>query len=443
MPAETVKAAFFGPLLRTLVAPAIVAVSVAFWWSSTRAMPEPPPMLDQALLRLTDNTEFNPPDETPEVLPWEHYTVQPGDSVVNLWIDQWQLPKNTLYQLIYDTDQGDLLNHLSPGQHLEWQANSDGDLLTLRLWQPGETQGYQWDWHGDAVTGEPLHQARTVHQVQIAGRVQTSLSVALAQHPALAGSAGSIAAQMAELLPLSRKARKGDRFSVLVDMERLQGNDKVYSAKLMGFDYQGKQIQVTAARFDDGRFYTPDGKSLLPSFWRYPFVNHHFRISSPFDLHRLHPVTGRIAPHYGTDFAMPTGTKVEAPADGVVRRVVHHNRFAGNYIVIDHGDGYSTRYLHLSKIEVHAGEVVHQGEVIALSGNTGRTTGPHLHYELRMNGRPVNAMKVALPTKGKLHPDELKRFRNEYASYFKLPAGSGVNAVAVVQVPHHKTATGG
>lgn len=399
-------------------------------------------MLDQALLRLTDNTEFNPPDATPQALPWEHYTIKPGDSVVNLWIDQWQLPKDTLYQLLYHADQGNRLNHLSPGQHLEWQANSDGDLLTLRLWQRDQTQGYQWDLHGDAITGEPLHQARTVHQVQIAGRIQSSLSAALAGYPSLAGSAGSIGAQMAELLPLSKKARKGDRFSVLVDVERLQGSHKAYSAKLMGFDYQGKRLQVAAARFDDDRFYTPGGKSLLPSFWRYPFHHHHYRISSPFNLHRLHPVTGRISPHYGTDFAMPTGTPVDTPADGVVHKVVHHDRLAGNYVVIDHGDGYQTEYLHLSKTEVHRGDTVHQGEVIGLSGNTGRTTGPHLHYEMRMNGRPVNSMKVSLPTKGQLHHDELKRFRNEYASYFKLSPSGSESGVTVAQAGHDNSAGG-
>lgn len=438
MPESSDKAPFLRGFKRYLLAPAIVAISVGFWWSSTRAMPEPPPMLDQALLRLTDNTEFNPPEQT-TVLPWEHYTIKPGDSVVSLWIDQWQLPKDTLYQLLYHTDQGDKLNHLGPGEHLEWQANSDGQLLALRLWQPDETQGYEWNLSGDRITGKPLHQARIVHQVQIAGRIQTSLAAALSGYPSLAGSAGSIAAQMAQLLPLTKKARKGDHFSVLVDVDRLQGSDKAYSVKLMGFDYQGKQIQVAAARFDDDRFYTPNGKSLLPSFWRYPF-HHHYRISSPFNLHRVHPVTGRIEPHYGTDFAMPVGTPVDSPADGVVRRIVRHNRFAGNYVVIDHGDGYSTRYLHLSKIKVHPGETVHQGEVIGLSGNTGRTTGPHLHYEVRINGRPVNAMKVSLPTKGRLHHKELEQFRSEYASYFKLDNG-GENGTTVAAAGNRRAAS--
>lgn len=442
MPADTVKAPFMGPFLRSLAAPAMVAIAVAFWWSSTRAMPEPPPMLDQALLRLTDNTEFNPPEKA-VLLPWEHYTVKTGDSVVNLWIDRWQLPEDTLYQVLYHSDHGKMLNHLSPGQHLEWRANSDGQVLTLRLWQSGEVKGYQWNLQGDTIIGKPLHKARTLHQVQVAGRVETSLSAALASSPSLAGCAGRIATQMAALLPFASKARKGDRFSVLVEMERIKGSNAIYSAKLMGFDYQGKRLDVAAARYDDGRFYRLDGKSLLPSFWRYPFEGHQYRISSPFDLHRLHPVTGRVSPHYGTDFAMPVGTVVEAPADGVVRRVVHGSRYAGNFIVIDHGDGYSTRYLHLSKIEVSPGEAVHQGEEIGLSGNTGRTTGPHLHYELRMNGRPVNAMKVALPTKGQLHKDELKRFRNEYASYFKLPDSGSVAGTTVARVTADDGRAGG
>ena len=403
-----------------LLPPLLIALSVAFWWRY-HPRPEPPPMTDQALLRLAADTDFHNLDPTPAPLPWEHYTIQQGDLLTHLWKEQWQLPTATLYRLIEDADQGQRLNRLRPGQHLEWRADSDGRLLALRLWE-SDAEGYQWDLDGDAIHGQVLEKERASHRVRVAGIVRTSLAAALAGQPALAGAAGSVSAQLAELLPLSRQARRGDRFSLLVDVERLDGGERAYSAKLMGFDYQGARLQASAARFDDDRFYRPDGTSLLPSFWRHPFAeSHHYRISSPFNLHRHHPITGRISPHYGTDFAMPTGSPVAAPADGVVRRVTH-GLLAGNYVVLDHGNGYRTRYMHLSKVRVHPGDTVRQGQVIALSGNTGRSTGPHLHYELRMNGRPVNAMKVPLPTKGQLASDELTRFRNKYAAYFDFPA---------------------
>lgn len=437
MPSTTVKTASWGSTFKPLLAPAMVAVALAFWWAA-RPLPEPPPMLDQALMRLTGNTEFHTLDYDPQRLPWEHYTIEPGDSLANLWNDQWQLPKKTLYLLLNSPDHGELLSRLRPGQHLEWQADSRGQLLSLRLWR-GEGRGYQWHLDGDAISGEPLYLTRTLHEVSIAGRIDSSLAAALADDPSLGGSGSSIARQMAELLPLEKKARHGDHFSVMVEVERLGDHDTAYSAKLMGFDYQGAKIQVAAARFDDDRFYTPSGESLLPSFWRYPFQQR-YPISSAFNPNRLHPITGRVSAHLGTDFAMPVGTAVEAPADGVVKKVVHHP-LAGNYLVLDHGDGYQTRYLHLSKVKVRRGDTVHQGQAIAYSGNTGRSTGPHLHYELRMNGRPVNAMAVSLPVKGKLQHDELKRFQNRYAGYFKLDRDDQSGGTAVAQ--QSKQSSGG
>ena len=135
----------------------------------------------------------------------------------------------------------------------------------------------------------------------------------------------------------------------------------------------------------------------------------HWRISSPFDPNRRHPVTGRIAPHNGTDFAAPIGTPVEATGDGVVTMIRHHP-YAGNYVVIKHDSTYTTRYLHLSKILVHKGQKVSRGERIALSGMTGRVTGPHLHYELIVRGHPVNAMTAKIPMATSVPKQEMSVF---------------------------------
>jgi murein DD-endopeptidase len=128
---------------------------------------------------------------------------------------------------------------------------------------------------------------------------------------------------------------------------------------------------------------------------RYP-TERKFRLSSPFNPNRKHPVTGRVRPHNGTDFATPIGTPILATGDGVVTRVQNHP-YAGLYIVIEHGQKYRTRYLHLSKSLVSKGQTVSRGQKIALSGNSGRSTGPHLHYELHISGRPVDAMRAPIP----------------------------------------------
>ena len=115
------------------------------------------------------------------------------------------------------------------------------------------------------------------------------------------------------------------------------------------------------------------------------------RLTSTFGGRR-DPITGRSSSHSGTDWAVPKGTAVYASSGGTVTKASWGGSY-GNVIFIKHPDGRETRYAHLSKILVSNGQTVKQGQKIALSGNTGRSTGPHLHFEIRINGSPVNALK--------------------------------------------------
>jgi murein DD-endopeptidase len=169
---------------------------------------------------------------------------------------------------------------------------------------------------------------------------------------------------------------------------------------------------------DDGRYYDKQGKSLARAFTRTP-LSQKYRVSSPFNPKRVHPVTGRVGPHNGTDFATPTGTKVLSTGDGVVTRIGNHP-FAGRYIDIDHGGTYKTRYLHLQRILVSRGESIRRGQTIALSGNTGRSTGPHLHFELHINGRPVDPMKANIPMAQSISKSEESAFAKRVTKQLAL-----------------------
>ena len=151
-------------------------------------------------------------------------------------------------------------------------------------------------------------------------------------------------------------------------------------------------------------------------FRRFPLTGE-IKINSNFNPHRRHPVTKRIAPHNGVDFKAPVGTPVYAPADGEVT-FSGYQRAAGYYVIIKHQSNYSTVYMHLSKSEVKRGQMVRVGQIIARSGNTGRTTGPHLHYEIRVNDRPVNPLKVKLPTA--THPNLAREQREMFANNVKI-----------------------
>lgn len=393
---------FFGSL--------ILVTGLALYFTSNQQPIElePPPDMSQVLEAL-EATDFHnaliPPLAPPP--DWEQYTLQPGDRLSLLWADKWHLPLATLYNLLDNKEGKRLLNRIQPGQHVEWLASRDGQLLALRLWQ-SRAEGSEWLRESQGFSFKNLTSQREVKLIRLTGTLKGVLVNSLENMPEIAGQEGAIATALDRHLPLRRDARDGDTFNLLIEQEWLSNDPTPYSTRLIAFDYTGDRMQVRAARHRDGRFYTPKGVSLIPPFDRLPLAQRP-RISSSFNLNRRHPITGRLQPHYGTDFAVSTGTHVRSPADGrIIRRAWHP--FGGNYVVIDHGQGFETRYLHLQRSQVSRGQDVKRGQLIGQTGNTGRSTGPHLHYELHINGRPVDAMRAELPSVEKLDGRELKDF---------------------------------
>jgi murein DD-endopeptidase MepM/ murein hydrolase activator NlpD len=142
----------------------------------------------------------------------------------------------------------------------------------------------------------------------------------------------------------------------------------------------------------DGKpgYFDPFGRSLEEHAWSGPLAGPH-RITSPFGSRRFHPILHRVLPHLGVDIAAPRGMDVHATADGVVVDAGWHGGY-GNLVEVQHPNGYSTRYAHLSAILVRPGRMVRQGEVLGRVGMTGLATGPHLHYEVRRGGRAVDPL---------------------------------------------------
>lgn len=192
-----------------------------------------------------------------------------------------------------------------------------------------------------------------------------------------------------------KKLKNGDKFAILISREYL-GNELTGQGNVEGIHIINQGKSYYAIQAENGRYYNHQGETLGKGFARVP-LQRQAKISSQFNPARKHPVTGRIAPHKGVDFSMPIGTPIIAPADGVVEKIAYQAGGAGRYIMLRHGRQYQTVYMHLSKTLVKVGQTVKRGERIALSGNTGRSTGPHLHYEFHINGRPVNPMTVKLP----------------------------------------------
>lgn len=213
--------------------------------------------------------------------------------------------------------------------------------------------------------------------------------------------------------------RQGDYFKVVyeelfLDGEKI-GNGSIIAAEFINQGEKFQAIRYTNTR-DETSYYTPDGKSMRKEFLRAPLDFR--RISSNFNPRRLHPVSKRIKPHRGIDYAAATGTPVWSSGNG---RVIAsgYNKANGNYVFIQHGNNIQTKYLHLSKRFVKKGQKVRQKQKIGSVGATGLVTGPHLHYEFLMNGVHRNPRTIInrLPKARAIGSGELARFLSNTRQY--------------------------
>ncbi|WP_084183270.1 OapA family protein [Nevskia soli] len=240
-------------------------------------------------------------------------------------------------------------------------------------------------------------------------------------------------------IDFAQDLQEGDRFSVVYE-ELYKDGKKLRDGDILAAEFSNNGKTYRAVRFvaPDGTkaYYTPAGLSLRKAFIRTPVD--FTRISSGFTLHRWHPILNRMRAHTGTDYAAPIGTPVHASGNGKVEFVGQKGGY-GNVVVLRHGNQYETIYGHLSRFQkgLHAGATVQQGQVIAFVGMTGLATGPHLHYEFRINGMPVNPEKITLPRAMPLEPRTLAQFRSSsaplVAALDSMDAKQGVAEATTVQ----------
>ncbi|WLD58252.1 peptidoglycan DD-metalloendopeptidase family protein [Salinispirillum sp. LH 10-3-1] len=392
----------------------VVAVAAFFTPSSADGTAQPPE--DQlAMILAPEALSLQPPLGLPG--PTEmRYTVQSGDTLSTIF-DRLGLGQTVMYQILGADEAILALDTIRPGQTL-WMRFSPENLAleemelfihagnrilyrrvndTLFEYEELITDG---EWHNELVSGE-------IAGIFYLSAQRAGLSIA---------ETATVTSIFQDRLDFARSIQAGDRFQVVRSVQYVDGEPtgqtRIESARI-----QRRNQEHSAFLFSDGRYYDSEGQSLARAFMRLP-MSRQYRISSSFNPRRVHPVTGRIAPHNGTDFAMPIGTPVLTTGDGVVTRVGNHP-FAGRYVEIQHGGQYKTRYLHLDRVLVNRGQTVTRGQRIALSGNTGRSTGPHLHFELHVNGRPVNPMTANIPLAQSVpdedYPEFLKRVEEQIA----------------------------
>lgn len=343
-----------------------------------------------------------------EPTPILEHVITNGDTLSKLF-EMAGIDQKTMYKVLEADLDVLALDTLMPGNRIQFWDDNQGNLAKMELYfnpahQVVFTRYDDGTYEVKDINLEGIWQNRIV-----GGEINGSFYVS-------AKTAGLSAAEIAKVenllkskLNFSRELRAGDRFSVLMNDQFIAG-ETTGNSNLEGIQIHTGRRDITAFQHLDGNYYDEKGQSLAPAFQRVP-LSKNYRMTSRFNPSRKHPITGRVRPHNGTDYATPVGTPVLAPGEGVVSLVTNH-AFAGKYIVIEHDNKVRTRYLHLSAFKVKKGQRVKRGQVIALSGNTGASTGPHLHYEFHVKGRPVDSMKANIAEATVLPKKDLSEFHS-------------------------------
>ncbi len=213
-------------------------------------------------------------------------------------------------------------------------------------------------------------------------------------------------------IDFQRDIRKGDEFEVMYEKYVDDTNKFIQTGKILYAYLKVNNQKIKLYRFEskkDFDFYDEKGKSISKALMKTPING--ARLSSPFGS-RKHPILGFTKHHNGTDFAAPTGTPIMASGSGTVIKAGWCGN-GGNCVRIRHNSSYTTGYGHLSKFATKTGRRVRQGQVIGYVGNTGMSTGPHLHYTVKYNGKFINSQKLKLPSGKILKGEERKLFEIE------------------------------
>lgn len=337
-----------------------------------------------------------------------------GDTVAALLSRLGMQDEQAFAFLRQQPDTQPLFRQLRPGKVVTARTSESGELLALTfpLNGPKDSALVVEKRDGKLQAGEQA-QALNPQVVMRSGEIRSSLFAATDA----IGLPDSIATQMADIfggdIDFHRDLRRGDRFSVVYEMLFNMGQP-ARTGRILAAEFvnNGKAFRAVWFESMDGQgYYTAEGKNIRKAFLRSPLE--FSRVTSGFSYSRFHPIHQTWRAHKGVDYGAPIGTRVKATSDGVVEYVGKQGGY-GNLVVIRHQGRYTTHYGHLNGFAagIRKGQRVSQGDIIGYVGKTGWATGPHLHYEFRINDVHQNPLAVALPSAPPLAPQQMAEFKH-------------------------------
>lgn len=348
-----------------------------------------------------------PPSPTLETFTAE---VQPGDNLSTIF-HRHGLAARDLHLLVESGQLGKQLANLYPGYEIEFGRDAERKLVHLE-YRPGPWETVKFQRVGDEFEAS----SKVNEPVAVRSYRHASIDHSLYRACQRLGLDDAFAMRLAAVfkwdIDMFLDIREGDEFHVLYEEQWIDG-EFVGLGDILAAEFVNRGRTYQAVRYVDSAgnasYFSPTGKNLRKAFLRAPLD--YSRISSNFSRARLHPLWKRMMPHLGVDYAAPSGTPVKAAGAGVVT-ARDKSSSRGNYIVIQHGERYQTRYLHLSRFApgIAPGQRVEQGRTIGYVGATGWATGPHLHYEFLVDGVHTNPRRVSMPAAEPIDSTERERF---------------------------------
>jgi murein DD-endopeptidase MepM/ murein hydrolase activator NlpD len=374
--------------------------------SAAGATPEPTPATPPRQT-VAESLKPKPAVDVPPELDWQAFTVKSGDTLSTLF-SKAGFDNALMYKVIQG--EGKKLARLFKGDELRFGTRKGKLREVVLVKNRTEKLRAQLTEEG-FVTKKELREPE-IEYAFATGEIDSSLFIAGKK----AGLNPNITMELAGIfgwdIDFVYDIRKGDKFDVLYEKHLLDG-EEIGDGQILAANFVNRGRRITAILYTDeageSAFYTPEGKSIQKAFLRAPIDA---RISSSFNLQRRHPVLNVVRPHEGTDYAAAPGSPIMAAGDGRVRFAGWKGGY-GRTIVLQHGNGITTLYAHLKGFArgLTNGKTVKQGQTIGYVGSSGMVTGPHLHYEFRVNGTPRNSRTVQLPDAAPVPKQEMARFK--------------------------------
>ena len=339
------------------------------------------------------------------------YIVKNNDTIENI-LKKFSVKKEEIAFVVKEIKKQNL-SSISPGQKIKFilkKSKSKEDLEIFKVNYPiSKTTFVRIDKRKDGIqiskNVTQLFKRRVVGEGNITNNLYNSATSS--------GMEPGIIIEFARIfgfeVDFQRDIRKGDKFQVMYERYLDDRSKIVKTGKILYAFLDVNNQKIKLYRFEeknDFDFYDMNGKSIRKALMKTPING--ARLSSPFG-NRKHPILGFTKHHNGTDFAAPTGTPIMASGNGTVIKAGWCGN-GGNCVRIRHNSSYTTGYGHMSKIATKTGRRVRQGQIIGYVGNTGMSTGPHLHYTVSHNGKFINSQKLKLPSGKILSGEERKQF---------------------------------